>query len=306
MGLDLVCIGCLSVDTTFRIPVFPRPNSECFVEQMYTTHGGGAANVAAYSVFYGGLKAGLVSKIGEGREGQELVKGVKQYGVCTKGVSAVQESMSTRIAVIQSLEGIRTYLVYLGAVGSLSVADLPSEYIAESKLFYVAPCTPRIHKEFIKFGVRNRKVIAFNPGSVYFQEGRKKDLMQLLGYVDFLFVNAPEALEYSGEKSLQAAGFALRRFGVKKVIITTGKSGCVVISEHESVSCQGHQVEPVSQVGAGDAFAAGFLAEFLRTSSIESAMKFGNSLAAFAVTRPSVRESTPDRERFLQFLVRNS
>ena len=306
MEFDLVSIGCLSIDTTFEIPVFPRPNSECFVEQMYTTHGGGAANVAAYSVFYGGLKAGLVSKIGADREGKELVTRVKDYGVCTKGISAVQGSMSTRIAVIRSLEGIRAYLVYLGAVEGLSVADLPSEYIAGSKLFYVAPCTPRVHKEFIEFGAKHKKLIAFNPGSVYFQEGYKKDLMQLLGRVDFLFVNKPEALEYSGEKSLQAAGLALQRFGAKKVIITAGKLGCMVICEHESVSCQGHQVEPVCQVGAGDAFAAGFLAEFLRTSSIESAMKFGNSLAAFAVTRPSVRESAPDRERFLQFLLRPS
>lgn len=306
MEFDLVSIGCLSVDTNVRVQAFPRPNSECFVEQMYITHGGGAANVAAHFAFYGGLKAGLVSRIGADKEGEELVARIKEYAVCTKGVSIVQESMSTRIAVIRSLEGSQVYLVYLGAVEGLSVKDLPSEYISDSRLFYVAPCTPRVHKEFIEFGARHKKLIAFNPGSVYWQEGCKRDLMQLLGCVDFLFINEQEALEYSGENSPQVAGLALQRFGAKNVIITVGKLGCMVIYEHGIASCQGYEAEPVCPVGAGDAFAAGFLAEFMKTSSIESAMRFGNSLAAFVVTRPSVRESAPDRERFLQFLPRLS
>ncbi|GAH67754.1 unnamed protein product, partial [marine sediment metagenome] len=249
----------------------PKANSECFVRRTYNAHGGGAANVAAYSAFYGGLKVGLVSKIGTDREGGELVTRMKEYHVSVKGVSKAEDSISTRIAVIYSSERSRIYLVYLGAVENLSVKDLPAEYVSNSTLFYIAPATPRVHKEYVETGVKHGKLIGFNPGSVYFQEGDKGDFQQLLKFVDLLFVNEPEALEYSNEESIQAAGSALQRLGAKYVIITRGNLGCMVFFKGGSESYPSYKVERASPVGAGDAFAAGFLTEFVRTRNIESA-----------------------------------
>lgn len=302
MTYDLISIGCLSLDTIFEVPILPKVNSECFVKRIYNAHGGGAANVAAYSAFYGGLKAGLASKIGADKEGEELVARMEEYSACVKGVSKVENSTSTRIAVIHNPEGSRIYLVHLGAVEELSVEDLPNEYISDSTLFYIGPCTPRVHKEFVEVGVKHGKLIAFNPGSVYFQEGRKSDFHELLESVDFLFVNEHEAFEYSMEESAEAAGLALQRLGAKFVIITRGDVGCMVFFQGRSESFPVYKVERACPVGAGDAFAAGFLAQFRTTGNLESAAKFGNALASFAITRFVLRQASPNKDPFLEFL----
>lgn len=302
MRFDLISIGCLSLDTIYEVRVLPRVNSECFVKQTYNAHGGGAANVAAYSSFYGGLKVGLASQIGTDDAGEELITRMREYDVCVDGVGKVENSISTRIAIIHDSEGSRIYLVTLGAVEGLTVKDVPTPYISDSTLFYIGPCTPRVHKEFVEVRVRHRKLIAFNPGSVYFQEGRTSDFQQLLKSVDLLFVNEEEALQYSNEESMEVAGSALHKLGAKSVIITRGDFGCTVFYEGKSESFPGYKVERACPVGAGDAFAAGFLAEFIRSGNFESAAKSGNTFAAFAVTRSAVREAAPSKEQFRRFL----
>lgn len=302
MRFDLISIGCLSLDTIFEVPALPRVNSECFVRRTYNAHGGGAANVAAYSSFFGGLQVGLVSKIGTDDEGEELVTRMKQYSVCVRGVGKVENSMSTRIAIIHDFEGNRVYLVTLGAVEELSSKDLPAGYVSDSTLFYIGPCTPRVHKEFVEVATKHRKLIAFNPGSVYFQEGHGSNFHQLLEFVDVLFVNEQEAFQYSNEESVQAAGLALQKLGAKSVIITRGDFGCTVFHQSESESFPGYKVKRVCPVGAGDAFAAGFLAEFKKSGNVESAAKSGNAFAAFAITHSTIRHAAPSKDQFRQFL----
>lgn len=302
MRFDLISIGCLSLDTMFEVPLLPKVNSESFVKRIYNAHGGGAGNVAAYSSFFGGLKVGLASKIGTDDEGEDLVTRMKQYNVCAEGVGRVENSMSTRIAIVHDFKGNRIYLVALGAVEELSVEDLPGEYISDSTLFYIAPCTPRVHKEFAEVAVKHRKQIAFNPGSVYFQEGHRSQFQQLLEFVDFLFVNEHEAFQYSNEESVQAAGLALQKLGAKSVIVTRGDCGCSVFHEGKSESFPSFKVKRVCPVGVGDAFAAGFLAEFMKNGNVEFAAKSGNVFAAFAVTRSAVRDAAPSKDQFRQFL----
>lgn len=302
MRFDLISIGCLSLDTIFDVPALPRVNSECFVRRTYNAHGGGVANVAAYSSFFGGLRVGLASKIGTDDEGEELVTRMRQYDVCVEGVGKVENSMSTRIAIVHDFEGNRVYLVTLGAVEELSAKDLPAEYVSDSALFYIGPCTPRAHKEFVEVAVKHRKSIALNPGSVYFQEGHRSHLYQLLEFVDFLFLNEQEAFQYSNQESLQAAGLALQKLGAKSVIITRGDFGCTVFYQSKSGSFPGYKVKRVCPVGAGDAFAAGLLAEFKKNGNVESAVELGNAFAAFAITRSAIRHAAPSKDQFRQFL----
>jgi len=302
MKYDIISIGCLSFDTLIKIPFMPKVNSECFINQMRYVHGGSAANVAAYSAFYGDLRVGLVSKIGFDEIGEELLTRMKEYGVDDKGVSRQKNSLSTRIIAIQYPGGGRTYLVYLGALEELSAKDIPNDYIFNSTVFYIAPSTPQIHEEFINIAIDHGKLIALNPGSVYLQENSLTKLYQFLKFVDFLFVNEQEALHYSNEETIKAAGFTLQRSGAKHVIITCGDLGCYVFSQKGSKFFSSHKTEDMCSIGAGDAFAAGFLVEFLKTGDIESAAQMGNFFGAFGIKHSELRKENPDKEEFLKFL----
>lgn len=47
-----------------------------------------------------------------------------------------------------------------------------------------------------------------------------------------------------------------------------------------------YELEVVDRIGAGDAFDAGFMYEYLRTGDVEKALNLGVAMAAFAHTIP--------------------
>lgn len=52
----------------------------------------------------------------------------------------------------------------------------------------------------------------------------------------------------------------------------------------------------VDETGAGDAFRAGFITEYLETKDLDRAMVMGNKVGAFTVTRLGVYDALPTKE----------
>lgn len=301
MDYDIISFGCLSKDTIYSLPFFPIVNSECFIEEKVRYHGGAAANFASYASFYGGLKVGLVSKIGDDTIGKDLIKRIKDYNVCTNGITIDKNCESTQILTLKTSDGSRKFLVYLGALKSLSLEDLPLDYISNSKLFYIAPLSRIIHEKLIQLALKNSKLIAFNPGSVYVEQESTNSLIPMIKNIDFLFVNEHEALTYSNSPDIKSAGFKLCSLGAKNVIITQGKAGCSVFHEQTHKFFVGHKVSKLDTIGTGDAFAAGFISDFLKTGKIDSAAKTGNIFGAYRVRSQEMRKPNPDKEDFIEF-----
>jgi 2-dehydro-3-deoxygluconokinase len=66
----------------------------------------------------------------------------------------------------------------------------------------------------------------------------------------------------------------------------------------------GLKVKVIDETGAGDAFRAGFVTEYLETKNLDRAMIMGNKVGAYTVTRLGVYEALPTREElgFLKVL----
>lgn len=300
--LDLISVGVISTDIAINLPFLPEDNSECFIKSINKFHGGAAANVAAYSSFYGDLTVGLASKVGGDKEGEELLQRLKEYRVDLDGVVIQRGSKSSKIFALNYSGDNRNYLVNLGAINNFSIDDIPDKYLEDSKLLYLAPCTKKVHKQLIKFGLENNKVLAFNPGTVYFEQESFNDLRDLLKSIDFLFVNEIEALNYARTNTIKEAGERFALAGVKCSIITKSNLGCEVFYMGDNFLYPGIKTKVKNSIGAGDAFAAGFLSDFLKTSDIESAAKTGNIFGAFKLKSVELRTPNPDKESFLDFL----
>ncbi len=302
MDYDLICIGCISYDIILEIPFIPKINSECFLKKIRNYHGGAAANVAAYSSYYGGMSVGLVSNIGNDEIGNELLNRMKDYDVCLKGVSKIDKSLSTQIFTLQYPDGNRSYIVLLGALEELTIDNIPKDYITNSKFFYLAPASSKIHNEFIEIAVSNEIKVAFNPGSVYIQQESKHELFDLLKLVDFLFVNEEEAFTYSNTDDIKEAGLKLQDYGVDHVIITRNDFGCSVFFQNQYFYYPGYNQKQLETIGSGDAFAAGFLSNYIKTGDINSSAKCGNAFGAYRVSNIEARKKNPSKRQFFDFL----
>jgi fructokinase len=75
-------------------------------------------------------------------------------------------------------------------------------------------------------------------------------------------------------------------YGGETICITLGEKGCLVWQKSVAHSFEGFRVRVVDTVGAGDAFAAGFLHGLENCWSLQKTASFANALGAIVASRP--------------------
>ena len=107
------------------------------------------------------------------------------------------------------------------------------------------------------------------------------------------FPNLDEGRLLSGEENPEAvANFLTGYYG--EVALKLGRAGSIWARKGEpSVFLPGLSVEMIDSTGAGDAFAAGFLSEWLKGASPLQALITGTQLGAKVAAQPGARPTPP-------------
>jgi sugar/nucleoside kinase (ribokinase family) len=119
---------------------------------------------------------------------------------------------------------------------------------------------------------------------------------QFLGWtagVDLLLTNAAEAEVLTGTADPRRSA-ALLAGHYREVVVTAGARGAVWADGLVVATAAAGRVDVVDTAGAGDAFTAGFLAEWLVNPEPETALAAGNRLAAEAVQTAGARPPADD------------
>lgn len=117
-------------------------------------------------------------------------------------------------------------------------------------------------------------------------------LRETIGSVDVLFATEQEArLIVDIDDPIDLA----KALGVRHVVLKFGAKGALELSDGVVRRAQPYQVTEVDPVGAGDAFAAGWLAEWLAGAGTEQRLSTACAAGAFAVTSQGDWESLPRR-----------
>jgi ribokinase len=109
--------------------------------------------------------------------------------------------------------------------------------------------------------------------------------------VDLLLPNLDEARVLTGEDEPEAAAQALVvRAGVREVVVTLGASGALWTDGHAVVRAAAPEAQRVvDTTGAGDAFAAGWLAARRAGAEPQEALSAACALGSRAVTHAGAR-----------------
>ncbi len=95
----------------------------------------------------------------------------------------------------------------------------------------------------------------------------------------------PEGQALTGLDDPVEVAHALLERGVKTVGLKMGVDGCLVMSaEGQLLRLPAFQVDVVDATGAGDAFAAGFIAGVWQGWQLEKTARFANAVGALCVT----------------------
>jgi sugar/nucleoside kinase (ribokinase family) len=97
--------------------------------------------------------------------------------------------------------------------------------------------------------------------------------------LDFLFMNEDEA------RMVGASPAELLSLGIRTFVLKLGPRGCAIYRSEGETLVPAFDVPVQDTTGAGDCFVAGFLAAWLRGSTLEDAGRFANAVGALNVQR---------------------
>jgi 5-dehydro-2-deoxygluconokinase len=326
-ALDVVTIGRSSVDLYGQQIGGRLEDMASFAKSV-----GGSPTNTAIGASRLGLKAGLVTRVGDEHFGRFIREQLTREGVDTRGVKTDPKRL-TALAILGVQDDKRFPLIFYRhdcADMGLVEDDIDEGYIASAK----AVCLSGTHFSTATTDAMNRKAIRAAKAAgrlVAFDVDYRPSLWGLAGlgageerYIRsdtvtaHLQTIAPDCdLIVGTEEELHILGGAqdtleaLRRIRAltrATLVCKRGPMGCVVFpnaipaSLEHGIKGPGFPVEVYNVLGAGDAFMGGFLRGWLRDEPLETACAYANACGAFAVSRLLCSPEYPTWEELQHFL----
>ncbi len=321
-GFDVIGFGAMNLD---EIALVPRivVDGETRILTLLRRPGGSAANTV-YGLAKLGLAAGFVGAVGDDAAGQSLGEDLAKAGVDTSQVSVKRGEVSGFVWALAD-SAHRCLSVYPGANDLLSRRDVHLPYLRGARLVHLSSFVNSRQLALQEWVVRRLPAwvkISFAPGRLYAERGVAA-LRPILERTTVLFVNGDEARLLTRRTDPRSAARELIRLGCLTVVITLGAGGEIPragdrTARAERRAPRGRQgqlraagfvtdgrreevIRPmasdrraVDSVGAGDAFAAGFLYGVLKDRPLRECTRLGQVVARCSLQAPGARVGLPD------------
>ena len=281
--LDLVAIGNAIVDVIAQVddPFLEEQRVEKAVmtligedraRELYEAmpssrevSGGSAANTAAGAAGIG-AKTGFIGKVRNDQLGEIFTHDIRAMGVHYEGPVVDNGAETSRCLVLVSPDGERSMSTYLGASVGLTADDVDTELLGRTDWLYLEGYlfdTPEAKAAYsraiwaTKKGGGKTSITLSDPFCVDRHRGDFRTLIR--NEIDLLFANKAELLSLCQTDDLESA---LNTIAVEVEIaaITLSEQGAVIARGRDRTWIQATEVKVMDTTGAGDLFAAGFLA----------------------------------------------
>lgn len=297
--LDLVTFG-ESMALFLGEPGFPLAQATKFHRSI-----AGAESNVAIGISRLGLRAGWFGRVGGDSLGSVVVRTLRGENVDVS--RTVLDPEATTGALIRDCHGERPIdVVYhrrCSAGSRLAPVDVDEAYISEAKSLHVTGITPLLSESAhdatmaaVEAAVAAGRIVSFDPNvrrRLSSADRMVAVLRQLASVSHIILAGEDEAEFITGEAERdRAAGWFLDR-GAQVVVLKRGKHGAWATDGTSEWAQPATPVSSVDPVGAGDAFAAGFLSARLRGDDLPTCLRHGTIVAALVVQTPGDYEGLP-------------
>jgi sugar/nucleoside kinase (ribokinase family) len=290
--LDVVVVGDVMVDVLAAMSG-PLARGSDTRSRITTAGGGSAANVASWLAVQG-IRTSYVGKVGDDALGRESVAGLTTRGV-SAWVSTDPELTTGTCVVLVEPGGERSMLPDSGANTALTPDDLPHRLFRPGAHLHLSGYTllndgPRdAGLAALSLAQAADMTVSVDPSSAaLIEEAGVARFLEWTRGVDLLLANRDEALLLAGTRDVSSAASRLGDT-YREVVVKLGRDGALWQQGFIAASAPADRVDVADTTGAGDAFAAGFLASWLLHPEPETALAAGNRLAARAVATVGAR-----------------
>ncbi|MFH9547357.1 sugar kinase [Streptomyces sp. NPDC017435] len=301
---DVVDVVALGESMVALLP--SRPGRLADVPSFDRGIGGAESNVAC-ALAAAGHTARWISRVGTDGFGDHLVETVGSYGV---DVTSVRRDPARPTGVYFRTAGDRAteahevaYYRAGSAASAMSVDTVGLDAVRAGRVLHLTGITaalsvdclrllreltaPRPARPLVSFDVNHRPRLWTDGNS-------PQVLLELARGADLVFVGEDEAAEVWGLDGADAVRTAFPEPVV--LVVKQGALGATVFDGGSVLHVPAPRVDVVAAVGAGDAFAAGFLSATLRGLPVRDRLRHGHLMAAAALTVPGDLAVPPSRD----------
>jgi 5-dehydro-2-deoxygluconokinase len=326
--LDLICLGRASVDLYGQQIGDRLQDVGSFAKSL----GGSSCNIA-FGAARLGLKASMLTRVGDEQFGQFIREELQKAGCDTSHVVTDPKRLTALAILSIKTKDQFPLLFYRTDCADMAIdcSDFDEAYIASSKALLITGThfstahVDQVARHAIHFARKNQtKVILdidYRPvlwGLTALGEGDNRfvsnqsvtaHLQSIVPLCDLIVGTEEEIHIAGGSTDTIECLRTLRKLTDAVIVLKRGADGCSIFEAHipddlnSAFFSQGVRVEVLNVLGAGDAFMSGFLRGWLKGESYERCCAYANASGALVVSRHGCAPAVPTPEELDYYLA---
>ena len=325
-NIEVIGLGALNIDNIYQVESILGngetavnreqverilDDGEAVVNREGLFPGGSAANTI-YGLAKLGVSTGFAGTVGDDAEGKIMLEDFQKVGVDTDQITVKPKAKTGLALCLSDKLNFRSIYVTPGANSLLTMDDLDLDYINQAEMLHVSSFVDDAQLKILlelmdKLDLSVK--VSFSPGALYATKGLKA-LSPILARTYVLFVNQNELHQLTGRDVNDGVECCLK-LGCHIVVVTLGKGASyktVMATSYIRNAENEYMVKPSNKniisaldtIGAGDAFASGFLYGLLKGKGLEECGRLGDIVARFSITKVGARQGFPTLSELAQ------
>jgi 5-dehydro-2-deoxygluconokinase len=327
--LDVITIGRSSVDLYGQQVGGRLEDMGSFAKSV----GGSPTNMAIGAARLG-LKAGLVTRVGDEHMGRFIREQLGREGVAVDGVITDKKRLTALVVLGVRDDKTFPHIFYRSDCADMALVegDIDEAYIRSAGAIVVTgthfstPTVEAASRKAMRIAkAAGRKVVfdvdyrpnlwglaGHGAGEARYipSEAVTRRLAAVVALCDLVVGTEEELMIAGGANSPLGAVRRIRELTAATIVLKQGPMGCVVFPKaipariEDGIRGPGFPVEVYNTLGAGDAFMAGFLRGWLKDEPVETTCAWANACGAIAVSRLLCSPEYPTFDE-LQFFLKH-
>lgn len=270
-------------------------------EALYTamppgreSSGGSAANTCAVAAALG-TRVAYLGKVANDQLGTVFRHDITAAGVHFPSAPLVDGAPTARCLILVTPDGQRTMNTYLGACVMFGTADVDTALVGDAAVLYLEgylfdpPAAQAAFRQAAAAAHAAGRRVALSLSDPFCVARHRAAFRELVKQdVDILFANETEITSLYETNTFDAAAEAARG-DVALAVLTRSEAGSIIVQGGETLPIAAEPTRVVDTTGAGDAYAAGFLAGLTAGRALSVCGRLGSIAAAEVISHYGAR-----------------
>jgi fructokinase len=270
---------------------------------------GGAPMNVAYHLHTLGINSVMISKVGNDKNGAELLQFLNKMGLSTDYCQIDKTAQTSEVlAKILDNHEVTYDILYPVAWDYISWDEKFDSLLADADAFVFGSLSARheITRETL-FRMLEKQVYKVFDVNLRVPHYSKEIIGELLERADLVKLNlhelklAAQWFEGAAKTEFECINALQEHFEINEIIVTKGSRGASYYTPSLRYDYPAYRVEVNDTVGSGDSFLAAFLSKKLKGAALETTLEYSAALGAYITMQSGACPdySELDLERFL-------